>query len=1229
MESPRAERPRRRWARIVAGALLLLIVLPALALLTAWVVLHNLDRPWVKQRLLPRVEAATGLQLDYQTAHVAILSGLRLEGLVVRTPAPFQGLAPELLRVGTLEARWSPGSLLGGKTLVERVALRDVTVVLVADDAGPTSLTLLTQPEATPEPLPAEAPLGTSQQLASFLASAPPVAKVEVSGVSVTYVRVRSGEVVDRWSLRGLAAVLDLKEQDGRWKVFANLGAAGAPLPLELSREGPAAPTGVAALELALSVEAGAEAARAQVDLEVTRQTFDSRFTVRTLLHGAVSARFDAEKRHSIIELERTRLTDSAQVEVLAVLPDAADVPVVVTRALADVDLGRLSQAVPSEWRPATLERGKAHLDARDVTLGAMPTLGTQGKLGLDVDVTSLRMAQDALHVALGDGRVSLVATPDSKQGLSAQLTFALRGLAVDGPTTLRVPKAHGELKGHQLRPEPSSPLMVAGDATLSATVDALDVRSSGVQAKAERMGFQLRAPLAKEPPFALSADLPVGALQVVMADGREVLNGPVHLKLDASEVFPLPDEPGRSRARARVTLDVGAVHASLDATKGTDDVAYTLALKTPDLVIARPFIPNDIAARLGWKDLGVDLTSKGTVMALFSPSPRLDHRTELRVQRPVWDDVTASNIALVLNSRGDAWRHKGELDARVEGLRAGELEVGTQHQFMTLDLDRRKPALRLVVTSKEGLKGGADVALSFDRKARALRGDVTADLPPLGPLSKLLARFHVPAAVDASKFALKLDVHGTLFGVFKDITSEGEVRLMPPPLRGVGFEGKAVVDALGIRWREDALSINLPAARWVVESRIDGPRRSVHGDLTAEKLTVGLRDRRFTFADLSHDATFTFSDQWEADEIEVKQNLKARTLEQKPALPYPVQDLTLSFTARRKASGVIHVPDLFLSNGGTSTELKVRGRLDLSEERRRLALRGQLSQDLSKLAQPGRLESSGKVAVEFRVASPDLVAFRTFSSLLFQNVNVRLPEQGIAVEALDGNVPLTENFQFTEGQVRLLDDIDVNPYPMLRFADQHPLLSRSGFVSVARITTPQVSISPLAGNLAINQHVVSMTQLEMGVRGGRITGQWLLDWQGKQSTLEARVRATGVKSSHGEPFDGNAAMVISAKDRSINGRAEILRIGNRHLLDLLDLEDPRHVDPATNRVRYALSLGYPEHVRVSFNHGFGSLSITMGGLAKLLSINDIRGIPMGPIVDQLIKSVPSLEATP
>lgn len=1228
MESPGAGRPRHRLARILAGVFLGFVAVLALVLVTAVVVLHNLHHPWLKQRIVSQVEAATGLQLDYQTARVAMLSGLHLEGLVVRSPPQFRSAAPELLRIGTLEAQWSPSTLLRGTTRVERVTVRDVALALVADEAGPTSLSALTGSKA-PEPQPVEPPLGASQQLAAFLASAPPFGKVEVSGVSLSYVRVRNGEVVERWSLGGLAATVEAKHQDGGWKVFADMGQPGAPLPLAVSREGSTLPAAQAELELALSAEAGASAARVRVDLDVARQTFEPRFTSRTLLHGAAVARFDGEKRHITLELDRTRLTDGAEVQAQVVLPDAAEVPPVVTRALADVDLGRLLQWVPADAKPFSIERGTVHLDAQELTLSAMPRLGAQGKLGLDIDVAALQLARDDLRVALGSGRVSVVATPDPEKGLDAQLAWTLQGLDVRGPTTLLMPKASGELKGRQLRPELSSPLQVAGDAALSGKVEALEVRTAELRATAKSLGFQLQAPLAGEPPFSLKADVPVGALQVVMADGRELLNGPVRVKLDASEVFPQPEEPRRSRARAQVELDVGSMHASLNATKGTDDVAYTLGVETPDLVAARPFIPESVAARIPWKHLGVKLASTGKVAALFSPSPRVEHRTELHLQQPGWDDVSARTVAVVMRSQGDAWRHQGELDLQVEALRAGEKDLGAQHQTLTLDVDRRKPSLRLGLTSQAGLKIALDAALAFDRKARALRFDVKGDLPEIGALAPLLAKAQVPAELDSSKLALKAELQGTLLGVITDLSADGTPTLAPDPLRTGSFEGKAVVDASGIRWREDAYAVSLPALHWQVESHVDGPRRSVHSNLKVEKLNVGLSDRRLSFAGMSSDTTATFTEKWDAEEMELKQLLKVGSLEQKPALPYPVQDLEASFSVRRKPQGVIHIPDLRLANAGTSTQLNVKGRLDLSDNRRQLAFQGKLEQDLSKLTQPGLIEGNGKVAVDFRVASPDLVVFRTLSNVLFQNVNLRLPESGIAIEALDGNVPVTENVELTQDRVRLLKDIDVNPYSMIRFADQHPLLSRSGFMSAASITSPFISIAPLAGNLSINQNMFSMSQLEMGVRGGRVTGQCVLDWQGARSTLEAHVRATGVQSSRGEPFDGNFAVVISGKDRSVNGRAEILRIGNRHLLDLLDLSDPHHTDPATNRVRYALEVGYPENVRLSFNHGFGRLSITMGGMARLLSIDEIRGIPIGPIVDRAISTLPLSEATP
>jgi translocation and assembly module TamB len=1221
MESPGAGRPRRRLKRIITGVVLAPIVLAALVLLAVLVALGNLDRPWLKQRLLTSVESASGVRLDYQHARVALLSGLSLEGLVVRTPPPFERFAPELLRVGTLEVRWSPGALLSHAPRVDQVSARDVIFVLVADDTGATSLDALTGPAEPPAP---DAP-GASRQATDFMTAPRSFEDIELSNVALHLLRVRDDTVAEYWSLSGLAIEAEAKPRGAGWTLLARMGAASAPLSLELLRDGSGLAPARAALELALSAEVDASAARVRVDLDVLKQDFDPRFTLRPLLHGAVVAKFEPSQRRIAFDLERTRLTDGAEVQAQVLLPDDAEQAPVVNRALADIEVERVLRWLPEDWRPFTLESGKAHLDARDVTLTDMPQLGPQGALHLTVEATQLRDAR----TKLADGRLTLDATPDARQGLSAKLAFALQGLELQGPTAVRVSKASGELTGQQLRPDLASPLRVAGDVALSGTVASLDVRTATLKATAERMGLQLQAPLAGKPPFALSADVPVGSLLVTTAEGREVVKGPARVKLTASDVFPNVGEPVLTRAKGRLELDVGTLHAELDADKDTNVMTYALSARTPDLVAVRPFLPDTVATHIPWKQLAVALTSKGTLEALAFMPASLEHRTELRMQRPAWDDVSAREVVAVLSSKGDAWKHQAELDLKVEGMRVADADIEPQHQTLTLDLDRRKRALRMNVKSHAGLKLTLDAAVAFDRKARALRTDLKADLPALGPLSPLLAWAQVPKEVETKRLALNIDLHGSVLGVLKDLSEDGVPRFTPDPLHTVGFEGKVAVDASGVRWRQEGLFVNVPTAHWRLESHVDGPRRVVQHDLTAEKLTVGLNDRRLSFTNLSSESTATFTESWEAGDLELKHHLKVGAFEQQPALPYPIQDLDGSFTVRRTPDGVIRVPDLKLVHAGTRTRLDAQGRMELGKGQRRLGMRGKLEQDLEGLTQPGKLEGSGKVTAEFRMASPDLVTFRTYSSLGFQDVNLRMPEAGIVVEKLDGNVPVTENVRIADGKAELLNDLDINPYALLRFADQHPLLTRSGYMSVRSITTPLLSIAPLAGNLAINQNVVSMNQLEMGVRGGHITGQCVLNYQGRRSTLEAHVRATGVKSSRGEPFDGNAAVVINAGDRSVNGRAEILRIGNRHLLDLLDLEDPRHVDPATNRVRYALGLGYPKHVKVSFNHGFGSLRISMGGLARFIRIDDIRGIPMGPIVDRMLGTLTPPEALP
>jgi hypothetical protein len=233
------------------------------------------------------------------------------------------------------------------------------------------------------------------------------------------------------------------------------------------------------------------------------------------------------------------------------------------------------------------------------------------------------------------------------------------------------------------------------------------------------------------------------------------------------------------------------------------------------------------------------------------------------------------------------------------------------------------------------------------------------------------------------------------------------------------------------------------------------------------------------------------------------------------------------------------------------------------------------------------------------------------------------MPPWGLVAEGVDSEIPLVSAFTNTPSGFAIVRGHRLNAYSALRFGDQHPLFSRRSYLSIRRLVTPQLTLESFAGNLKVDHNLISIDQMEMSVRGGHLAGQCILDTDAKNLRAKADLRATGIRSSEGEPFDGNAALSVSLRDRSVDGRAEILRIGRRHLLDLLDLQDPQHVAPAFNRVRQALALGYPEQVKITFDRGFANVHIAFGGLAKLVKVDDLRGIPLEPLIDKYVKEEP------
>ena len=295
----------------------------------------------------------------------------------------------------------------------------------------------------------------------------------------------------------------------------------------------------------------------------------------------------------------------------------------------------------------------------------------------------------------------------------------------------------------------------------------------------------------------------------------------------------------------------------------------------------------------------------------------------------------------------------------------------------------------------------------------------------------------------------------------------------------------------------------------------------------------------------MSDKTLFTVTGDLSEPDIEVEQNLSIRSLKQNQLAGYIIGDTKVSLRAKRTRDGVIHVVKFEAVNPIGGTALLLKAAIDPTEFQRRLSLGGVLRQDLSKFSnRPDQIDAHGNADVRLRVESSDLSIMRVIGDVKLAGVDVKIPGSKVSLEGLDGQLPIAVALRVTPRGIRLANEGTDNPYKSLRYADQHPLLSRSSFLTFRRLDTPQVTITSFAGNLQIEQNIFSLRQFEMGVRDGRVTGQLAFDWHGEQSTLEMHLRADGVKSSHGEPFTGNAALIVSAADHTVEGRADVLKIG-------------------------------------------------------------------------------------
>ena len=1259
---------RRRWVRRAATSLAGLATLIVVALL---VLVHDLDHPWLKRRVQALARSSAGLDIDYRSVRVALLSGAVVEGLVVRTPTEFRGLAPDLAVIDRVEARWSPRSLFGHGPRVERLAISDVAVTVVVDEHGRTSFDALSQPTSSANEAPG-VPL--SHQAAAWLTAPPPVGNVSVDRVTLTWVRAERGEVSDHTVVRGVSLTLAVTPAPAGWRVQAGLGTPATPLALAVERDRRGAPAGAARASLWLSVDATSQALSAILDLRVLEQTFAADFSLDDQLHAEANVGFDASAGRTTITLDRTDLGEGAATADASIeVPDTGDP--VVHHAHADVDLARLLRWVPAGLVPVTAERARIRCDVDALVLGAALHLSDGGSVALDADLAnvSARLAAGALEISgatlslhgrpapgggvTGSGSARLASTrlATGSERLDVEdLAVDLEGLqgtdgAVDGHAVLGFARmdrggaspisthgGHLEVRVQGLHPDSGAPLETRGDVTLSGALTSIDARLPAAHAMVDGLTLRAHTRLEGHAPFAFEIEAQASRLRELAAGERPLADAPAHLEVEAHDVVPDLDVPASSRGVIRIAVGMGDLQASGDATKEVDALRFALHASAPSLRAVVPMLPPDLAAAAPWDRMALTLQSTGSLAHLTGREPELRQSTTVQVERPSFGALSARSVSLDLRSSGTALRQVADADLRVQALALEGAEPGDDRVTVSATLDRERPSLRLEVVTAGRATSKLVASLSFDRLRRAALYEIDGALGGLAPLAPLASRIPGLEGFDLSKLELGGSARGALFGVVAGVSRDGVIALQPHPSLTAAVEGTADLRVTHLRWARGNTELVTPSAAWHADMHVTGDHRTMVSRVDVDALHLGVGRNEVDLAGISDEASATVTGDLMDPEAELTVRAAIHDVRQDAVPEYPVGDLSFALSAQRDTEGLVHVSDLKFVNGAGGTSLGLTGSVDLGSRRRRLSLVAHLAQDLEALSRaPDRFAGGGHAALEANIESPDLAFFHARIDLKVDNVHVRMPRAGIDVEAANGEIPITTAFEVGKAGeagktgVTFRRDAERNPYSMLRFADQHSLLNRTGFISVGSVKTPFASIAPLAGNLAIEQNVVSLSQFEMGIRGGKVTGQCALDWEGARSTVELHVRATGVQSSHGEPFDGNIAVAIALADRTVEGRAEIVRIGPRHLLDLLDMEDPMRTDPTMNRIRSALPFGYPKRLRLVFDHGFASAHLELGGLASLVSIGEVRGLPMGPIVDRFLAPVLDTKETP
>lgn len=917
-----------------------------------------------------------------------------------------------------------------------------------------------------------------------------------------------------------------------------------------------------------------------------------------------------------------------------------------VTSELAEVDV---AQAESSASVRDLAFKNELVLAERIAVSGSLP-----------IDALSMKQGPRGPEASVGGLTLSWQVRDVEPVSLQAALDQAALGAAAGAPASAAdADGADGE--GEPTTPSADAPAAPAPGPALAfadpikaefgVKLDRANLRDRGQRVALDKVGLEVSATARSLAQFDAAVDIPLGRVEARTGDGMAVNLRGANIGLRADDVEFDLNAPDKANARIRVTTSLPELGARMpemriagrrigltmqSTVRGGMPRSLTGSLPIGKLDV-RDLTAGEDLVRLDGGKLGWDVSR----LALNQNDPtRSNGDIKLTAALPNVElpnakaAVAIPSLSLDLGLRGARQSYDAKLRMALDSLAMD----GTRHDTRllataTARANLRQPAVDVDfgVHSARAGGGGPDIdaklSAAYTRGQQQLAYDFSLLAENLAKLEEFLPD-DVRAEHRVDWPALRIDVagKGQVAGLIRRFQGGTTPIIADDPMVAARGQQQLRADITGLDYRGPDQRVEIPQLTLdFTASKTDAINAKL--DLATEH--IGLESAGDVIAIDGLTQTLRLTSQDAPDKGLVTLNLETdvkRVVQ--PFIGYPVEDTQLRVRGSVDKLASLRLDQLKLENpaGGTYLEAQAAADMITPENdgspdlpgRQALALSGYLKQNLSRVTLPDGPRMRGNIEFPFEVESGDLTAFQLALRAKLDDVHVTLPEDDISVQGFDGNIPIVANVALMpNGQVLLLEGPGKNLYSRTRFLDVHPFLRGQHFLTIDKVRMLEQDIGPIAGNLRFQDQMLALDQLQVGLFGGNISGQLIVDIQNQSPRMSFKGNATGLRFGEDDQvLDANASISFVPASLALAGSVQIVRMSRQHLMAMLDFIDPYRKDVDVNRARLGLQAGYPEYMQIRMRDGFLSAKLDLGGVAGAVRLDPIEGIALGPLLE-------------